>query len=288
MELILEYDQRMRKAGHKFPLRKSVIERAMVNFYNIIEKEKKGERKLYRSREEHEKEWKDKGGKPTSSNWFRRAGYDTTLSIPATREECLVQLVKAELEWSIPPKGIRTLCQEDGGVALKGCLVKSDPTGSRVCPRDDCQLCRREDIKRNICCWQTGSGYCVDCVRDPCLEESPGGSKYSKAKYQGETARTGYTRLKQHFASYGRDTIKAKEGSWMWEHTAERHGGIRGPDGGINDYVPKLTGTFRDPLRRTQDEGIRIKNDELDPQIDSLNRDSTYYKPEFIKFRWEK
>ena len=144
----------------------------------------------------------------------------------------------------MPPKGIRTLCQEDGGVALSGYLVKTDPSGSKICPREDCQLCRRGDIKRNICCWRAGSGYCVDCVRDSCLEESPGGRKYSKSKYQGETARTGYTRLKQHYAAYARDTTKAKEGSWMWEHTQESHGGIRGPEGGRNDYAPVLTGTF--------------------------------------------
>ena len=59
--------------------------------------------------------------------------------------------------------------------------------------------------------------------------------------------------------------MKAKEGIWMWEHTIEDHGGVRGPDGGVNDYVPKITGTFRDPLRRTSDEGVRIKNDELNP-----------------------
>ena len=49
-----------------------------------------------------------------------------------------------------------------------------------------------------------------------------------------------------------------------------------------------MVGTFRDPLGRTQDEGIRIKNDEDNPEIKSLNRESIYFKPEFIRFSWQK
>ena len=73
-----------------------------------------------------------------SSDWFKKAGYNTMMSLPATKEECLVQLIKAELDWSIPPKGIKTLSMEDGGVVVRGSLVKSDPTWSGVCLRDDC------------------------------------------------------------------------------------------------------------------------------------------------------
>ena len=95
-------------------------------------------------------------------------------------------------------------------------------------------------------------------------------------------------RLKQHYNTYGRETQKAMKDSWMWEHTLEDHGGVRGPNNGETDYIPKITGTFRDPLRRTQDEGVWIKNDEIDPRIKSLNRESTYYKPEYLRFAWEK
>ena len=166
-------------------------------------------------------------------------------------------------------------------------MVKSDPTGMGRCPREDCQLCRRDEIKRSICCCQAGSGYCIDCVRDPCVDESPGGSKFYKSRYQGETASTGYTRLKQHYTTYGRDT-KGQRRKLDGEHTLEDHGGVRGPSNGETDYIPKITGTFRDPLRRTQDKGVRIKNDEIDPRIESLNRESTYYKPEYFRFAWEK
>ena len=112
------------------------------------------------------------------------------------------------------------------------------------CPREDCQLCRRDEIKQSICCWKAGSGYCIDCVRDPCVDESPGGTKTYRSRYQGETARTGYTRLKQHYSTYGRETQKAIKDSWMWEHTLEDHRGVRGPNNGETDYIPKITGTF--------------------------------------------
>ena len=45
----------MRRAGHKQPLHKSVLEKAIVNYYMILEKERLGERRVYRSREERER-----------------------------------------------------------------------------------------------------------------------------------------------------------------------------------------------------------------------------------------
>ena len=56
----------------------------------------------------------------------------------------------------------------------------------------------------------------------------------------------------------------------MWEHTMEDHGGRRGLGKGEKDYEPNMVGTFRDPLGRTQDEGIQIKNDEDNPEIKTL------------------
>ena len=69
----------------------------------------------------------------------------------------------------------------------------------------------------------------------------------------------------------------------MWDHMEQSHGGFRGEE----DYAPRITGTFRYILRRTQDDRIRIKNDEDDPRINSLNRASTYYNVEYMRFRWD-
>ena len=108
------------------------------------------------------------------------------------------------------------------------------------------------------------------------------------ARYQGESARTGYTRVGQHFATYSRDTAKARNESWMWEHTQEYHQGVRGPNEGAQDYSPKLEGTFRDPMSRQAEEGIRVKDDQADPEVVSLNTDNVYFKPEYLKYVWSR
>ena len=106
--------------------------------------------------------------------------------------------------------------------------------------------------------------------------------------YQGETSRTGFTRIGTHFTQYRKETAKAKEDSWMWVHTLEKHGGERGPEEGTLDYSPKILRSFPYPLERQQDEGLRIKEDLQDPSMDSLNREEEYYKPEFLRFVWSK
>ena len=76
--------------------------------------------------------------------------------------------------------------------------------------------------------------------------------------------------------------------SWMWAHTDDRHGGIRGPDGGLQDYKPWILGSHPYPMDRQKEEGTRIRDDLLDPDLESLKGQLDYYKPEYVKFVWSK
>ena len=71
------------------------------------------------NRAERDEFWRKNGGRPTSSNWVKRAGYNTTLSIPATDGERLIGLIKKGMRRSTQPRDLRTLCQEDGGGPVK-------------------------------------------------------------------------------------------------------------------------------------------------------------------------
>ena len=182
---------------------------------------------------------------------------------------------------------------------MRSRFVKSDPLGGGDCPREDCTVCRRGEYGRRdragaggaingVSCWSTSVGYKIGCDRSPCRDRSPGGSKNYTSVYQGETSRTGYTRVGQHFSQYRRSTAKAMEDSWMWSHTMERHSGVRGTNFGINDYKPWILSSHLYPMDRQQEEGIRIKDDSLDPALDPLNSQWEYYKPEYLKFVWSK
>ena len=74
----------------------------------------------------------------------------------------------------------------------------------------------------------------------------------------------------------------------MWMHTKDKHGGLRGQESGLLDYKPEVLSSFQYPMDRQQEEGLRIKEDSLDPQLESLNNQQEYYRPEYIKFMWSK
>ena len=74
----------------------------------------------------------------------------------------------------------------------------------------------------------------------------------------------------------------------MWNHTDERHDGKRGPEGGLQDYRPWVLRSHPYPMDRQQEEGIRIKEDLQNKDLESLNSQQEYYKPEYVKFVWTK
>ena len=91
--------------------------------------------------------------------------------------------------------------------------------------------------------------------------------------YEGESSRTLYTRVLQHISDY-RAKIKEhaeprrkalpdqeadpdKLSSFMWDHTVLAHGGVpsENPE---DEFQFRITGSFKDPLTREQEEAVRI------------------------------
>ena len=149
-----------------------------------------------------------------------------------------------------------------------------------VCGRPSCKLCLlgMTPEKKAVPCHRTNVGYGIQCTRTPCYNNGA-----YVATYQGESSKSGYTRIGQHWELYLRNTQKAKEASWMWEHTNERHGGQKGEDNGIKDYTPVLYSSFNDCLTRILDESTRIKTIYDDKDMLCLNTILSYFKPEFVR-----
>ena len=84
-------------------------------------------------------------------------------------------------------------------------------------------------------------------------------------------------------------SAKAKEGSFMWDHTLKHHGGTVG---GKSDYTITITGTHSTPLDRIMDEAVRIRklesDAELEPDKISLNGKTEYFKPEYYTSSYRK
>ena len=58
------------------------------------------------------------------------------------------------------------------------------------------------------------------------------------------------------------DMYKSGQSGFMWEHCAQSHGGVRGPEGGREDYKMSVLVVDRQALRRILREAIRIRRAE--------------------------
>ena len=274
----------MYEAGHQEDFRKEVVKRGVTKYLLSVKNNQAGISPLYRNTKEREAHWLSKGGRPTSSSWFKSKGYGTTLKVQATVDSRLAKVIKDTLEGTEAPSDLKTLVLEDGGTSLRQLLVKSDPYESHRCGRKWCTICRMEETSGEplegvrVSCFQSGIGYNLRCERPPCKV-----STHSSAYYEGESSRTPAIRLGQHLDLYRRTTQKAISSSWMWEHTHSHHNGVRGPNEGILDYTPSVTGVHRMVLDRTLDEGVRVK-DRMDMRdMLCLNTKNEYYKAEYVR-----
>ena len=125
-------------------------------------------------------------------------------------------------------------------------------------------------------------------------------------QYIGETSRTSYTRHQKHMADYraaSRNRItrpspdgEGKDGSFMWMHTRDHHGGELGENNGQTDYRLEVEGRFKDTLTRQIDEDVRLREsgwglqddmwlgcDKSGPKCNLLNSNGNYYKPKSVQ-----
>ena len=221
--------------------------------------------------------------------WFRKDGFTSTLTVPATPNSSLAEMVRQNLNKSRQPEGTRTKVIEDGGKDTKAGLVKSNQFPRVRCDRDQCILCIQQHEQKQIQCDKGNVGYEYTCTRCP-----------TKSVYVGESSRTVFTRIGEHMADYraaayarlppqldvvppvGAGFQKKKVKSCMWEHTRDVHEGVVGAEGGIRDYKIEVTGTFTKCLPRQVDEDIRMQHYEAAGGV-LLNSKHEYYTPKSVQ-----
>ena len=242
---------------------------------------------MYRNREERRQHKMMYGGNGKDT-WFRTNGATSTMTVPATPNGTLANLVRANMERSRRPPGTLTKIVESGGLSSQLCLVKSNQFPNGRCHRQDCLLCFQKEGDQNQAeCFKNNIGYEGQCGR--CQD---------RVVYIGETSKPAYTRIKQHYNNYraaaaaklaalpnlGQDKgMKQRDvKSWMWEHTRDVHGGVLGDKNGMSDYMMNVTGKFMKCLERQVTEGIRIEMCEKEGgQL--LNSKNEYFTPRNIE-----
>ena len=152
----------------------------------------------------------------------------------------------------------------------------------------------KKNVTRKVC------GYYAICTRCRNTQFQEGKTKEELVDHTktGETARSVYTRSKQHLSDYRSHTQGQKAvARWMWNHTLSHHGGVVGPDQGSGDYIFRIQGRFDKPLQQQVDEAVRLG--QIDPfgkvvgdkeaggRVVSQNTRGEYYTPKIVQYMFE-
>jgi hypothetical protein len=278
----------MRFSGHTFSFRNTILRRVIARYETELSNHVEGKIQLYRSREERIAMKERTKVSSLKDTWFRKGGYTSTLTVPATPDGVLAEVVRKNLEKGRQPSGTKTKVLEDGGRSSRCGLVQSNQFPRQRCSRSDCQLCLQQEGKR-VMCDKENIGYEGECSRCPARTYA----------YIGETSKTGYTRLSQHLAAYraastarlpaqpdpgvlGYEVRPKAAKSWMWEHTRDIHAGVVGQSGGMGDYKVKVVEKFQKCLYRQVDEDVRMQEFEAGGGV-LLNSKYEYFMPKSVQ-----
>jgi hypothetical protein len=260
-EILQNFVLKMRRSGYPGKYRQKVLLAAEGIMKQKIKDDKEGRVPLYRGRE-YDAAGRRLRKEKKSINWYngkdtRDKYYMAPLIIDPTPDG----LLKKELEKICREQGeeggmwIKVI--ERGGDKLKN-ICKSNPSGSKECGRASCGICRGDKPGR---CSTKGAGYRCCCLE--CKKEG------IKAYYEGETGGNAHTRFLQHKQAVEKGKVAA---SALAKHMALQHGGKKGK------FSMEVTGTFNKCLERLGDEGMRVRESEIEADI-LMNSKMEFHQP---------
>ena len=125
-----EMMKRLQFSGYDKKFRYEVITSAMKAYQIMKEKDRTGERPLYRKKSWRRSERrKEKDNR--KRNWFRKGGYESVIFVPCTPE---AELMK-KLRENIGKTNMKIKVIESSGTKLKDILRTSDPRKEKKMPQ---------------------------------------------------------------------------------------------------------------------------------------------------------
>jgi hypothetical protein len=290
----------MEEGGYPTGYRATIITRAVMRYENEVKNHKEWEdtegnegKVLFRTGEERRANKEAKIGDTENNNWFRgKAGYTSTIKVPSSKDSKLADKIKKKLEVTEGPKGTKPKVVEGSGTKMINNFLKTNHQQRENCERKRCHMCaeavRAGEQGSKGRCYSSNLGYYGQCRA--CLNEEEievGRRKEVKEKiesgevveeiekvdkettrgiYHGESSRTAYGRILEHFNDYRKDTKKKNltEDSWMKKHFREDHKDIiedrikaGREECDDSDFKFGITGTFRKPTERILNEAAR-------------------------------
>ena len=273
---LTEFAKSLQASGYPEAYRKKMFEIAVERFKKELEDHTRGNKDLYRKREDIIEQTRKKGGKATKDNWFKRKeGEKTTsiLKVPYTRGK-LAKEVGASIICSKEPEGIKTRVQEGGGEKLRNRLMRADPFPRKNCSRPDCPVVTRGMAECRETCYQGHATYRARCNTCKQAREKARAEGCEEADippdyvYIGETSRGIYVRQEGHIKQYK----SPKESGFMIKHANEVHEGDKSLQ-----FSFERTATDRDPMRRIIRESVQILETREDRSCQLMNSKDEYF-----------
>ena len=232
-----KFAQKLKNSGYNHKFRQQVIDAGVKAHKLDVEKDRQGEKKLYRSRSERLAQKKPRRSR---TKWWKnvREGESvpiTFIKVPFTPGSKLLKMFQeVAKKHEFPIKFVET-----SGYSLQNLLEKSDPFREETCGRPDCFPCMSGGGGR---CDVIGAAYVITCEEEECVARG--------VQYDGECFRPGYARGRDHL----RGLRNKSKDSVLWKHCVNEHGGREDVK-----FVMKILKTYgRDNLTRLSNEGVRI------------------------------
>jgi hypothetical protein len=152
---------------------------------------------------------------------------------------------------------------ERGGTKLKQ-VCKSNPLATPGCKRVKCGICSGDKPGR---CDMQSAGY--RCICKECEKEGV------VCIYEGESGRTGFLRFLDHKTAVDKKKV---DKSAVAKHMQVQHNGMKG------QFSMEVTGTFQSCLTRLGDEGMRVRAEEEDENINIvMNSRAEFNQPPLVR-----
>ena len=255
--VVSEYCGRMMAAGYTEQYRKNILKHALAIYDDKINKNDAGDVPLNRPKG-YKKLERRKMKKNKKKNWSSKNGYVAPIIVPSTPGSILAKRLRAKAE---AQSEIKFNIVEKGGITIEKMLSKPNPTSSIGCGQETCEGCKQQEggMKK---CQKSNHMYSYTCMEPGC-----------KYKYIGESSNNFFTRSGQHTAKYNSKKEDIREGSFMYKHQMEHHGGKK------PNMKMKVEKTFHDNLTRQITESVHIFRTEQQTENNITNSKSEWHAP---------
>ena len=209
-EILEKYMKELKASGYSESDRQEVLKSGIKRYESLRRKEEKGERPFFRSRDFQRNE-RDEDKERKRGSWFKQNNnkYKTVFFVPPTPNSVLLKMLKQTEEHNMISEDERVKFVETCGTKYIDYLKTPSPFNEKCKDEENCIVCKNS--KANTDCRVSNVGYSIKCKL--CNERN------KDISYEGETARNGYIRQREHM----KELEKKNKRSVLYKHMMTNH-----------------------------------------------------------------